>query len=115
MWLEACVKIKWICTEESSQEGGAQGLMKYIKIKQTIETPTGRTLVMYIYLSTDPYITFENARDRASTERKVSQVGNKHGHAELCTAVLLIKEENNFTMKAQTPIPDTINIIGVNC
>jgi hypothetical protein len=82
MWLEACVKIKWICTEESSQEGGAQGLMKYIKIKQTIETPTGRTLVMYIYLSTDPYITFENARDRASTERKVSQVGNKHGHVD---------------------------------
>jgi len=41
MWLEACVKIKWICTEESSHEGGAQGLMKYIKIKQ-IETPTAR-------------------------------------------------------------------------
>jgi len=39
--LEACVKIKWTWIEESSPEG-VQGLMKYIKIKHTIETPIAR-------------------------------------------------------------------------
>lgn len=40
--LDACVKIKWTWTEESSPEGGVQGLMKYIKTKHTVETPIAR-------------------------------------------------------------------------